>query len=193
MMLRLLIAFSLWFTIVHALVGGFPKVARSSRHHTNGKGSLSESTSRQVSQLALSPSILSTAESLAALTSVVTFHEAGHFFAARWQGIKVTSFNIGFGPKLASVNDSSQIEYALRAIPFGGYVAFPANVERDEEGEIIKELTDPELLQNRPPLQRLFVISAGIIANFLLTLSLSTGEAIIQGNCYYICSAQTAL
>ena len=47
------------------------------------------------------------------------------------------------------------IEYALRAFPVGGYVAFPANVEYDEtSGDELRVLDDPDLLQNRPVLQR---------------------------------------
>lgn len=123
----------------------------------------------------------SVAASAAAVAGVIAFHEAGHFLAARVQGIQVSSFNIGYGPKLISVNDSSNIEYSLRAFPFGGYVAFPPNVERDEEGEVVKELDDPSLLQNRPALQRMFVISAGVMANILLTIGLSSYTAMAQG------------
>lgn len=78
---------------------------------------------------------------------MIAFHEAGHFLAAKSQNIKISSYNIGYGPKLFSVNDSSNIEYALRAIPFGGYVSFPTNVEFDEQGEVIRELDGtPSLL-----------------------------------------------
>lgn len=123
----------------------------------------------------------STAGSAAVIAGVIAFHEAGHFFAAKWQGMKVQSYNIGYGPKLFSFNDTDQTEFALRAFPFGGYVAFPTNTELNEEGDVIAELTDPNLLQNRPPLQRAVVICAGVIANILLTFLLSTGVAITSG------------
>jgi membrane-associated protease RseP (regulator of RpoE activity) len=84
----------------------------------------------------------------------------------------------------------------------GGYVAFPANVEENqvnqylcrlsrskpypllcsqETGEVTKYLDDPNLLQNRPAWQRLIVISAGVVANFLLTFLISTGVASTSG------------
>ena len=69
--------------------------------------------------------------------------------------MKIDSFNIGYGPKLVSFNDSTGTEFALRALPLGGYVAFPSNVVLDPEtGDISSELDDPDLIQNRPPLQR---------------------------------------
>jgi len=94
-------------------------------------------------------SISSLVGSASAVAGVVAFHEAGHFLAAKLQGMKIQSFNIGYGPKLFAFNDTSNTEFALRVLPFGGYVAFPVNVETDDEGEIIKELDDPDLLQNR--------------------------------------------
>ena len=116
---------------------------------------------RRFKQQSLEMSSLSTAASIATVASVVAFHEAGHLLAAKIQNMKVQSYNVGYGPKLYSFNDTSDTEYALRLIPLGGYVAFPANAEYDDEGEVIKELDDPDLLQNRPPLQRALVISAG--------------------------------
>lgn len=119
--------------------------------------------------------------SAAVVAGVIAFHEAGHFFAARWQGMKVTSFNIGYGPKLLSWNDTMQTEFNLRAVPLGGYVSFPVNVELDDKGEVIKELDDPDLLQNRPPLQRIFVISGGVLANILLSVLITSGAAFTSG------------
>ena len=95
--------------------------------------------------------------------------------------MKVQSYNVGYGPKLVSVNDTSNTEYALRLVPLGGYVAFPMNVEYNDQGEVVKELNDPDLLQNRPPLQRALVISAGVIANILLSVTLCTGVAFTSG------------
>jgi membrane-associated protease RseP (regulator of RpoE activity) len=126
--------------------------------------------------------ILPTVYSAVAVAAVIAFHEAGHFIAAKAQGMKVQSYNVGYGPKILSFNDSQNTEFALRIIPLGGYVAFPNNLEIDEEsGEVIKELDDPNLLQNRPPLQRALVISGGVLANFLLTFLLASGTALTNG------------
>eukprot|EP01031_Cornospumella_fuschlensis_P041530 gene41530-50682_t len=97
------------------------------------------------------------AESIFAVASVVAIHEAGHFLAAKSQGVKIESFNIGYGPKLLAFNDSDNVEFALRAVPFGGYVSFPSNLNVTEEGvETIDE--DPRLLENKPAASRLAVI-----------------------------------
>ena len=81
---------------------------------------------------------------LAILAGLVVVHEAGHFFADTWQGIRVSSFSIGFGPVLFE-RQRRGVQFALRAIPLGGFVAFP---DDDEDSQISKD--DPNLLSNRP-------------------------------------------
>ncbi|KPQ33781.1 MAG: RIP metalloprotease RseP [Phormidesmis priestleyi Ana] len=81
--------------------------------------------------------------------------------AARLQGIHVNRFSIGFGPILWKFQ-GPQTEYALRAIPLGGFVGFP-----DEDPESAIPANDPDLLSNRPVLDRAIVISAGVIANMI--------------------------
>ena len=61
---------------------------------------------------------------IAILALIVAIHEMGHFFAARYQGIHVSKFSIGFGPALFTYQ-GKDVEYSLRLIPIGGYVAFP--------------------------------------------------------------------
>jgi membrane-associated protease RseP (regulator of RpoE activity) len=98
---------------------------------------------------------------ISVLALLIIVHELGHFVAARAQGITVTCFSIGFGPVLWKYQ-GKETEYALRAIPLGGYVAFPD----DELGEDVAS-DDPGLLKNRPILDRAIVISAGVIANLI--------------------------
>ena len=63
-------------------------------------------------------------------------HELGHFLAARWRGVKVTRFSIGFGPKIFSWTGKDGIEYRLSWLPLGGYVALPQLADmRGIEGE----------------------------------------------------------
>lgn len=65
-----------------------------------------------------------------------------------------------------------QVEYALRAIPLGGYVAFP-----DEDPDSEFDDNDPNLLSNRPLLDRVIVISAGVIANFIFAYTILFAQA----------------
>eukprot|EP00241_Pyramimonas_parkeae_P001486 CAMPEP_0114248472 /NCGR_PEP_ID=MMETSP0058-20121206/13594_1 /TAXON_ID=36894 /ORGANISM="Pyramimonas parkeae, CCMP726" /LENGTH=464 /DNA_ID=CAMNT_0001361887 /DNA_START=142 /DNA_END=1536 /DNA_ORIENTATION=- len=104
----------------------------------------------------------SVAQAVATLATVVFVHECGHFFAARLQNIYVTKFVVGFGPKLLAYTDKDNVEYSVRAFPLGGYVAFP---DDDENSDIDPE--DPNLLRNRPILDRALVVSAGVIANVI--------------------------
>jgi Peptidase family M50 len=102
----------------------------------------------------------SVVEAVLILCGIVAFHELGHFTAARVQGIHVSQFAIGFGPKLLSFKPGN-VEYSLRALPLGGYVAFPDN---DEDCPYPED--DPDLLKNRPLLDRFWVISAGRIPGY---------------------------
>src|SRR5262252_515641 len=58
------------------------------------------------------------------LTIVVFFHELGHFLVARWTGVRVLTFSLGFGPELFGFNDRKGTRWKVSAIPLGGYVKF---------------------------------------------------------------------
>src|ERR1044071_9973026 len=58
------------------------------------------------------------------LSVVVFFHELGHFLVARWCGVKVLVFSVGFGPEIVGFNDRHGTRWKLAAIPLGGYVKF---------------------------------------------------------------------
>ena len=112
---------------------------------------------------------------LAILAGLIVVHEAGHFFAATWQGIRVSSFSIGFGPVLIEYKRRG-VQFALRAIPLGGFVAFP---DDDDDSPIPKN--DPNLLSNRPLPQRALVIAAGVLANLLLAYTVLLGQGLVLG------------
>src|SRR5437588_11480504 len=61
---------------------------------------------------------------LVVLTLVVFFHEFGHFLVARWCGVKVVVFSIGFGPQLFGFYDRHGTRWSISAIPLGGHVKF---------------------------------------------------------------------
>ena len=115
---------------------------------------------------------------LAAISVVlllIVVHEFGHFAAARLQKIRVNRFSIGFGPTLLKYQ-GSETEYAIRAIPLGGYVGFP-----DDDPDSTIPPDDPNLLRNRPVLDRAIVISAGVIANLIFAYFLLVGQAATIG------------
>src|SRR5262249_56154280 len=58
------------------------------------------------------------------LSIIVFFHELGHFLVARWCGIKVLTFSIGFGPEIVGFNDRHGTRWKISALPLGGYVKF---------------------------------------------------------------------
>ena len=112
---------------------------------------------------------------LAILALLIVVHEAGHFLAATWQGIKVSGFSVGFGPALLS-RQRRGVTYALRAIPLGGYVSFP---DDDEDSGVAPD--DPDLLRNRPLPQRALVIAAGVLANLLLAYAVLLSQSVVLG------------
>ncbi|MDX2231378.1 MAG: RIP metalloprotease RseP [Leptolyngbyaceae cyanobacterium bins.349] len=121
---------------------------------------------------------LSALPAIAVLAVLITVHELGHFLAARLQGIYANKFSIGFGPVLWKYQ-GPETEYALRAFPLGGFVGFP---DDDPEANEI-DPNDPNLLRNRPILDRAIVISAGVIANLVfayLVLLLMVGTVGVQ-------------
>ncbi|MEB3317687.1 MAG: RIP metalloprotease RseP [Cyanobacteriota bacterium] len=112
---------------------------------------------------------------LAILAGLIVVHEAGHFFAAVWQGIRVSGFSVGFGPVLLQ-RQRRGVTFALRAIPLGGFVSFP---DDDEASSFSPD--DPDLLRNRPLPQRALVIAAGVLANLLLAWLVLLAQGIVVG------------
>lgn len=128
---------------------------------------------------------------------IIFFHELGHFLAARWAGIRVLTFAVGFGPPLVSyrrglgfrrgssagevqkiaearglakpgrpalVPGISPTEYSLNVLPFGGYVKMLGQ----EDGNPEARSDEPDGYQSTPVWKRMVVISAGVVANFIL-------------------------
>src|SRR5678810_207643 len=69
--------------------------------------------------------ILTVVEALLALNLLIFVHELGHFLAARWRGVKVERFSVGFGPPIFRWIGKDGVEYRLSWIPLGGYVLLP--------------------------------------------------------------------
>ena len=112
---------------------------------------------------------------LVALLILVSIHEFGHFYVARRCGVKVHRFSIGFGKVLWSWRDQQGIEYALAALPLGGYV----KMLDEREGDVAPEECHLAF-NNKTVWQRIAIVAAGPLANFLLAIILFWG-LLLQG------------
>jgi len=102
---------------------------------------------------------------LVALGVLVTFHEFGHFWVARRCGVKVLRFSVGFGTPLVRWHDHQGTEFVIAAIPLGGYV----KMLDEREGDVPPALVGQSF--NRKPVgQRIAIVAAGPVANFLLAI-----------------------
>jgi regulator of sigma E protease len=115
-----------------------------------------------------------------ALTVVVFIHEMGHFLVARWCGVTVTTFSIGFGREIWAFNDKHGTRWRVAWIPLGGYVKFldDENAASVPDKEAINELSEEQkkgAFQLKPVWQRAAVVAAGPIANFILAIVIFAG------------------
>lgn len=98
------------------------------------------------------------------LGGLIFFHELGHFAVARGLGMGVSTFSLGFGPKILKYR-KGKTEYALSLVPLGGYVAL---VGESDPKDIPQGFTEVESFALRPAWQRLLVVAAGPAANIIL-------------------------
>jgi len=106
---------------------------------------------------------------------VVFFHELGHFLMARWCGIRVLVFSIGFGPELVGFNDRYNTRWKVSAIPLGGYVKFfgDENAASTPDAVALATMSESEKRQSffyQKVGARAAVVAAGPIANFILAI-----------------------
>jgi regulator of sigma E protease len=102
---------------------------------------------------------------LVALGVLVTFHEFGHFWVARRCGVKVLRFSVGFGTPLLRWSDKQGTEYVVAAIPLGGYV----KMLDEREAEVPEHQLD-QAFNRKTVRQRIAIVAAGPVANFLLAI-----------------------
>ena len=108
--------------------------------------------------------------------SMVMIHELGHYMVAKWIGVKVIEYSFGFGPKIVGYQGKETF-YALRIIPLGGFVKLHGmDAEVDANGQaVIAPTHDVRSFMNKPVWQRMAVIVAGPIMNFVLAIILFVG------------------
>ena len=112
---------------------------------------------------------------LLVLTVVVFFHELGHFLVARWCGVRISAFSIGFGPEIAGFVDRHGTRWRFAWIPLGGYVKFmdDDNAASAPSREKLEQMSPEEragAFHAKPLWQRAAVVAAGPVANFLLAI-----------------------
>src|SRR5215470_9868296 len=110
------------------------------------------------------------------LSVVVFFHELGHFLVARWCGVQVLTFSIGFGPEIVGFNDRHGTRWKISAIPLGGYVKFLGDdsVASNPDQDALATMTEEERrvsFFHQPVGKRMAVVVAGPIANFILAIA----------------------
>jgi regulator of sigma E protease len=113
------------------------------------------------------------------LTIVVFFHELGHFLVARWAGVKVLTFSLGFGPELVGFNDRHGTRWKISAVPLGGYVKFFGDDTEAStpSAELLATMTEEERagsFHHKRVGSRAAIVAAGPIANFLLAIVIFT-------------------
>src|SRR5690349_2759837 len=113
------------------------------------------------------------------LTIVVFFHELGHFLVARWCGVKVLTFSLGFGPELFGFNDRHGTRWKISAIPLGGYVKFFGDDTEAStpSSEALASMTAEERegsFHHKKVGPRAAIVAAGPFANFLLAIVIFT-------------------
>ena len=120
------------------------------------------------------------------LTVVVFFHELGHFLVARWCGVKVKAFSIGFGKEIFGFYDRHGTRWRFAWIPLGGYVKFmdDENGASVPDRDALARMTDEEregAFQTKPLAAKAAIVAAGPIANFLLAIVIFAATFAIVG------------
>ncbi len=98
---------------------------------------------------------------------IILVHELGHFFWAKRFNVFIYEFSLGMGPIIFTHKGKDKIDYNIRLIPIGGFVSMAGEVYEDD-----KKVSKERLMCNRPWWQRLIILAAGVINNFILAIIL---------------------
>ena len=106
------------------------------------------------------------AQIILSLSILVGLHEAGHMIAAKYFGMRVEKYSIGFPPKIFGFT-YGETEYSLGAIPLGGYVKISGMIDESMDKEAMKLPPKDFEFRSKPAWQRLIVMMGGIIVNVI--------------------------
>ena len=120
------------------------------------------------------------------LTVIVFFHELGHFLVARWCGIRVLVFSMGFGPEVAGFNDRYGTRWKISLIPLGGYVKFfgDDNEASVPDPAVLAAMSEEERRHSffgQSVGRRAAVVVAGPLTNFILAVIVFAGVFMVFG------------
>lgn len=101
------------------------------------------------------------------LGTLIFIHELGHFLAAKKSGVHIYEFALGFGPKIWSKTGKDKVIYSLRLFPLGGFVQMAGEVYEDDN-----KIPKSKLMCNKPWLDRMIIICAGVFNNFVMAIIL---------------------
>lgn len=122
---------------------------------------------------------------LLSLSFLVAVHEMGHLLAAKYFGMRVEQFSIGFPPKIWSFK-KGETEYAISAIPLGGYVKISGMIDESLDTEAMKLPPQPWEFRAKPAWQRLIVMLGGIFVNVVVGVLIFIGLTYIYGDTYLL-------
>lgn len=111
--------------------------------------------------------VISVAQLILSLSILVAVHEMGHLLAAKYFGMRVEQFSIGFPPKIWSFK-KGETEYAISAIPLGGYVKISGMIDESLDTEAMNRPAEPWEFRSKPAWQRLIVMLGGIFVNVIM-------------------------
>ena len=125
------------------------------------------------------------AQLLLSLSFLVAVHELGHLIAAKYFGMRVEQFSIGFPPKIWSFK-KGETEYAISAIPLGGYVKISGMIDESLDTEAMKQPPQPWEFRSKPAWQRLIVMLGGITVNVIVGILIFIGLTFTYGDTYLL-------
>lgn len=120
---------------------------------------------------------------LLAITILVFVHELGHFLTAKYFGMRVERFSVGFPPTIVG-RHYGDTEYVLGATPLGGYVKISGMIDESLDTDHVEEEPEPWEFRAKPVWQRIVVISAGVVFNVILAVIIFSGLRWAEGDTY---------
>ena len=112
---------------------------------------------------------------------IVIIHELGHFLAARWMGVRVDKFSIGFPPSIYS-KKVGNTTFSIGAIPLGGYVKMAGFIDESLDTNVTGASDE---FNSKPVWRRIIIITAGVVMNLILAILIMATISYVQGEKIY--------